>query len=88
VAFLVSGLNSSMITKASPIGMLRVMAKSSAVMLGFSRNSVSLVYALCVGYITFAWAVSTSMSQSFSFVYASKFISNQHRLVCNRSYSG
>jgi len=81
VTLLVSACNSSKITSASPKGMFSLDASSTGVMSSFSRRIVSLVYALCVGYITLAWAVSTRMSQSFSFVYSSKFMQHQHRLT-------
>ncbi len=56
---------------ASPNGMLSLFVSSVGVTSGLLRNITSRMYALWLGYIIAAWTVSTSMSQSFSFVNSS-----------------
>ena len=46
------------ITNADPSGIFKRCASSRAETSGFSGNTLSRVYALCVGYITDAWVAS------------------------------
>lgn len=67
---------------ASPRGMFNFKASSSGDMSGCAFKITSRVYALCVGYMTFALTVSTKICQSFSAETSCVVIKHQHKPLC------
>jgi hypothetical protein len=87
IGLFLSSKSSYKVTMASPKDMFNLIANSWGLMSGFSRMIVSRMYALRLGYITEACTVSTSMTQSFSFVYSSRFIWHQQIVLRVAYYS-